>query len=124
MQNKVYSPQNVMKSGKYNSFSKSTNESSLEVCRKDLQDGLESLERLLYISNNTHDLPVAFASDAIYVLERNGHGDRSFYEDILIPILKKKIEYLHAEGIAHAVWGLANAEIYDKELWGQLASLI
>jgi hypothetical protein len=31
---------------------------------------------------------------------------------------------LHAEGVAQTVWALANAEIYDKELWSHLGRLI
>jgi hypothetical protein len=41
-----------------------------------------------------------------------------------LPVLKQKIEYLHAEGVAQAVWALANAEIWDKDVWNGLKKLI
>ena len=40
-------------------------------------------------------------------------GNKAEYEKVLIPILKKKIEYLHAEGVAQCVYALANAQIWD-----------
>ena len=39
---------------------------------------------------------------------------------MLFPILRQKLQYLHAEGVAQTVWSLANAEIWDKELWEAL----
>lgn len=70
------------------------------------------------------DLPVAFASNAIYVLERNGdYSLRHEYERLLLPLLKNKLQNLHAEGIAQAAWALSNAGIYDQELWEGLANL-
>ena len=109
-----------MKTGKHNALSKFTNEQSLLACRKDLLQGLQSLEKLLYILTEKDDLPVAFATNTLYVLERNGLGERSIYEKVLLPTLRKKAEYLHAEGVAQAVWALSNAEIYDTEIWGHL----
>jgi hypothetical protein len=46
------------------------------------------------------DLPVAFATNTLYVLERNGASAREAYERLLIPVIKAKAEYLHAEGLA------------------------
>ena len=48
------------------------------------------------------DLPVAFASNTLYVLERNNLGDitREAYENLLLPVLRAKVEHLHAEGVA------------------------
>lgn len=69
------------------------------------------------------DLPVAFATNSLYVLERNGLGEfaRETYSKLLVPILKAKAEYIHAEGISQAVWALANAELVeDVELWTTL----
>lgn len=67
---------------------------------------------------------MAFASNVLYVLERNGGGNKEDYEKILLPILKKKMEYLHAEGVAHVVWALANAGIWDNEIWNELKTHI
>jgi hypothetical protein len=82
------------------------------------------LNKLLYIANNTSNLPVAFAANALYVLERNGGGVREYYDDVLLPVLREKIDYLHAEGVTNTVWALANAEIYDQEIWTSLQNLI
>jgi hypothetical protein len=124
LQNKVFAPQNVMSSGKANNFTKQLTLTSLKSCRKELDEALNTMDRLLYISKNMHDMPVAFASNALYVLERFGRGNKQYYDTVILPILKNKAEYLHAEGLAHAVWGLANAEIYDKELWATLSRQI
>jgi hypothetical protein len=43
---------------------------------------------------------VAFATNALYVLERNGATAREAYDKLLLPIIRKKAEYLHAEGVA------------------------
>lgn len=70
---------------------------------------------------------MAFATNTLYVLERNGAGGetREAYEHLLLPILRAKVEYLHAEGVAQAVWALANAEItQDSALWGKLKELV
>ena len=58
------------------------------------------LERALYVSKEGVDLPVAFAANALYVMERFQCGNRQYYEDILLPIIKKKMEWMHAEGVA------------------------
>lgn len=103
-----------MKSGKANKFTVDINQKSLQSVRGDLSVNLNLLDRLLYVTNQSHDLPVAFASNALYILERNGGGNREYYDNILLPILRKKSEYLHAEGVAQTVWALANAEIWDS----------
>ena len=53
-------------------------------------------------------MPVAFASNALYILARNGMietNDR-VVQDKLIPLLHEKNEYLHGEGVAQAVYAL------------------
>lgn len=71
------------------------------------------------------DLPVAFASNTLYVLERNGTSQRDAYDNLLLPILRNKVEYLHAEGVAQTIWALANAELVeDVALWGKLKQLV
>ena len=78
------------------------------------------MQKALYVSKGSENLPVAFASNALYVLERNGGGNRDDYEKVLLPILRKKIDYLHGEGVAQAVWALSNAGIWDSEIWDGL----
>lgn len=103
-----------MKDGKHNKWTLNVAEKSLEMVRQDLFTTLPHLGKLLYITKEQEqDLPVAFATNALYVLERNGCGNKEEYERVLIPILKNKIDYLHTEGVAQAVWALSNAEIWD-----------
>lgn len=59
------------------------------------------------------DFPIAFATNALYVLERNGGGSHEDYEKLILPILRKKIENIHFEGAAQVAWALSNAGIYD-----------
>jgi hypothetical protein len=66
------------------------------------------------VSKGDEDLPVAFAANALYVFERNGGGNKEDYDKLLLPILREKVDYLHAEGVAQAVWALSNAGLYDR----------
>ena len=45
-------------------------------------------------------------------------------KEMLLPILNSKSQYLHAEGICQAVYGLAEAEIHDAETWNTLQAAI
>ena len=65
-------------------------------------------------------MPVAFATNALYVFERNGGGSREEYDRVILPVLRKKMAYLHAEGVSQAVWALANAEIWETRIWDAL----
>jgi len=72
--------------------------------------GLQQLHKLLYIASDSSKLPVAFASNALYVLERTEHPERAqFYESLLLPVLREKAQYLHAEGVSQCVWALTKA---------------
>ena len=56
-------------------------------------------------------MPVAFATNALYILARNGmieSNDRVVAEK-LIPLLHEKKDYLHGEGIAQSVYALEQA---------------
>lgn len=68
------------------------------------------------------DLPVAFASNALYVISRNGllEGSGSLVNDQLIPILKQKKDWLHAEGVSHTVHALTAAKNWDPEIWSTI----
>ena len=57
---------------------------------------------------------MSFAANALYLLEKHHVGDHAVYQDVLLPVIKDKIDYIHAEGVAHLAWGLANAEIWDE----------
>lgn len=121
MESHAANPATLLKNGKISKSKQDIIRDNLQEIRFDINKHLEQLNRILNISKGDEDLPVAFATNALYVLERNGAGDHEQYSRILLPVLKKKIEYLHAEGVAHAVWALSNAGIWDTEVWEGLA---
>lgn len=84
----------------------------------DLSDGLKHLETLLTILSAAKktDLPVSFASYALYAMEKNGLRNEKIYKNLLFPVLKAKAQYLHAEGLSSALWALGKYESKDNEL--------
>ena len=72
-----------MKSGKHNPLTKQTNEKSLDAVKSDIFETLRDLDKALYIAANKdgqsgRNLPVAFASNALYVMERNGFRNEEY----------------------------------------------
>ena len=67
-------------------------------------------------------MPVAFATNALYILARNGmiQSNDRVVADKLIPLLHEKKDYLHGEGISQAVYALEQSENYDPETWALL----
>jgi hypothetical protein len=99
--NRVYAPHKVLSSGKNSSNQEQYATQSLREVEEDLARYLPYLERFLGLLNpEKNNIPVAFASNALYVLEKNGLGNREQYERVLLPILRSKIENLHAEGVS------------------------
>ena len=132
-ENKVNTPSRVNKSGKVNKLTDNFSKKSLFSINDDLNQTLPQLQNILYVLQPQRadaklpDLPVAFATNTLYVLERNGTGQaaREAYERLLLPTIRNKVDYLHAEGVAQAIWGLANAELVeDKALWSKLGKLV
>ena len=72
------------------------------------------------------DLPVAFVSNALYVMSRNGmlEGSGSLVNDHLLPVLIEKQQWLHAEGVAHTVYALTAAKNWNQEIWAILTEQI
>ena len=90
----------------------------LDSVRIDIDEHLKNLHKILRVSKGNEELPVAFAANALYILERNESGyTAEDYSALLLPLLKSKIEYLHGEGVAQAAWALSNAGIWDVEIW-------
>lgn len=77
-ESKVNAPVSVLQKGK-TTWTNPTNTSILLAIRKELIEGLQSLQKALYVSKGSENLPVAFATNALYVLERNGGGNRDDY---------------------------------------------
>lgn len=71
-----------------------------------------------------YDMPVAFATNAIYILARNGLArtpeSLKLIHEQLLPIILKKQDYLHAEGLAMAVYALSEAKVWDEATWSML----
>lgn len=131
LKNKLAAPHKVMKSGKRSALSNGVSEKSLKMLGEEMRESLPTLANTIHVltpaeGKDLPDLPVAFATNSLYVLEKNGLGERSreAYAKLLIPIIKQKAEYLHAEGVAQTAWALANAELVeDAELWATLKKL-
>lgn len=105
-------------------FTRTSTEESLKLVNEDISSNLQHLNRFLVVRPEASKLPVAFATNALYVFERNGGASREDYEQVLLPVLRLKGEYLHSEGVAQAVWALANAGIYDRDVWDVLKKAI
>ena len=83
----------------------------------ELTTALKALEDMLYgIQNIEKDLPVAFAANSLYALEKNNLRNMEVYKNILFPLLRKKIDYLHGEGIVLALNALGNLDKVDEDL--------
>lgn len=97
LKNKIMTPNLVLKGGKVNYFKASSFESdALKSCQAEIDEGLQNLSKILYTTTGNEDFPVAFASNALYILERNNAGLRDSYESALLSTLRRKGEYLHA----------------------------
>ena len=72
------------------------------------------------------NLPVAFATNAFYVMARNGmlQGSGTLVQDHIIPLIHEKKQWIHAEGVALTVHALSAAKLYDPEIWNVLKEKI
>ena len=64
---------------------------SLQAISLDLETTLVAFQRV-FMMKNKQDLPVAFATNALYVLSMNGmlQSSGSLVDDELLPIIKQK----------------------------------
>ena len=73
----------------------------MRAVEEDLAKYIPHLDRFIgLLSTERDNLPVAFATNALYILEKNGQGNREHYDRVLLPVLRSKIEHLHAEGVS------------------------
>ncbi len=112
--NKVHHPDRVLKSS--SSRFAQVHKNGLQTIEKELEDHVPNLLKMVH-NFKGQDVPVAFATNTLYVLAKLEAGDAS----ALLPVLKAKAEWLHAEGVSQAIWALSKAEIWDEELWSILA---
>lgn len=91
---------------------------TLNKIENELDRGFSSLKEMLSLIEAKGDLdhPASFAANALFTLEKNGLRDESLYNSVIYPILKNKAQYLHAEGIAGAIWALGQNENADGDL--------
>ena len=101
-------------------ITRKTTEESLVSVNKEISRDLDLLHRIIYIRPDATQVPIAFATNSLYIFERNGGANREAYLDVLLPILRAKAEFLHAEGLSQTVWALSNAGVYDQDIWETL----
>ena len=92
----------------------------LHDVRTDIKSRLEDLHRIFVVENKGTDYPVAFATNSMYVLAReDGQSQlsREIIEGTLLPLVKAKSSYLHAEGLAQMAYALNEYHIWDEEAW-------
>lgn len=86
------------------------------------------MQRLLMIDKEDFDLPVAFATNLLYILAKNGlsHTEQSqkVIREVCVPLINKKHEWMHCEGVSMAVYGLTEAGIYEEKTWAMLQEKI
>ena len=98
-------------------------QTGLHEVRVDIKNRLEDLHRIFVVDNQGADYPVAFATNAMYVLAReDGQSQlsREIIEGTLLPVVKAKAHYLHGEGLAQMAYALNEYQIWDEEAWALL----
>jgi hypothetical protein len=111
---------------KYDNFyTTGSDDQILTKVELDLHTGFDHLREMLIIMKEKRStkFPVAFAANTLYALEKNGLRNEDMYKNVLIPILKKKASYLHAEGLAGAIWALGQYNSKENELISDLLDL-
>ena len=102
--------------------SANTLESQLHQIKQDIDLHFAQLDRLLTIASENEqefDFPVAFVTNVMYVCYKNKVEyllEKQPYFDLLL----KKMNFLHAEGIAHAAYALQQAGVTQGPIWDAL----
>lgn len=87
--NRVYAPHKVLNKAKESKSKEEYATLSLKNVEEDLERYVPHLDKMIgLLSTERDNLPVAFATNALYVLEKNGHGNRDHYERVLLPVLR------------------------------------
>ena len=76
----------------YSSITDDYYKQSLKDIGNDLEHKLKLLQRIFNIKNTNYDMPVAFATNALYILARNGmlQSNDRVVADKLIPLIHEK----------------------------------
>ena len=84
------------------------NQKAFKEVQIELDKGLQDFKRIFYVENQDFELPVAFATNTLYILTRNNLVESSgdLLEKHLLPLIKQKRDYLHGEGVAQTVYAL------------------
>ena len=109
----------------FDNLSQDKTKKMLESVHLDLETYLVHLQRI-FMMKDKQNLPVAFASNALYVLSRNNmlEGSGDLVNEQLLPLIHEKKQYLHAEGVALTVHALTAGQIWDEEIWSLLKEKI
>jgi len=123
LQNKLQ--QRINTGGFLARFTRDLTDYSLTAVERDLEQGLQHLQKAFYIDNKEYNQPVAFATNALYLLARNGliENEGALVEQLLT-IVKDKSDFLHAEGVAQVAFALSEAQVWDEQIWGLLKEKI
>jgi len=73
-----------------------------------LDIALQDFQKVFYVENEEFDQPVAFATNTLYVLTRNNliASSGNLIQEHLLPLIKKKQDWMHGEGVAQTVYAL------------------
>ena len=101
-----------------NYYTTGSDSKMLKIIGEDLCKGFGQLNEITSIlkPSDIDNLPVSFASNVLYVSEKNGMRKLDLYKNVIFPLLKKKAKYLHAEGLASSIWALGQLEHQDSDL--------
>jgi len=78
----------------------------------------------MFVTNNTeYDMPVAFATNSIYLMAKHNVVCKQTIDNVILPLFMKKADYVHNEGLGHVAFGLAKAEIWNEEAWSTISKL-
>ena len=83
-------------------MTKDYNTKAFNAVSRDLDQSLQDFKRIFYVENKDYDFPVAFATNTLYILTRNNLIESSgdLVQELLLPVIKKKKDWLHGEGVA------------------------
>jgi len=116
MKNRIENTKQTVKMANF--YSTGSDPKYLGQIDEDLQDAFENLREMLVVLKERRDynLPIAFACNVLYSLEKNGFRNEEMYEQIIYPLLQEKSEYIHAEGLASSIWALGHIGNADSAL--------
>lgn len=90
LQARINTPDRVNSKSFMSKFFASDSQELLKSVNFELDEGLTALEKMFYIENKEHEVPVAFVTNALYVMAKNQSANPAVINNHLLPILKAK----------------------------------